>query len=166
MTLSAQRWRQKSHAAVLLAMQTSTTLSKARDDGCVDPGHCRAASAPSPLSSVARHDTHSGKEVHCCLKKVQSGMIVFSHSLPLLKALSSVERVAVKVVHAGERNAAAFVLLLVAASWAVVAACSAAKHCRQFVSAKHAYSAIRQLSKAIPYVSVHRSTPSSSCRAG
>jgi hypothetical protein len=84
---------------------------------------------------------------------------------PFVKTLSSAGFVAVKAVHAGERNAAAFVLWLVAASWAVVAACSAAKHCRQFESAKHAYSARRQPLTAIPYVT-HRSALLRSCRAG
>jgi hypothetical protein len=143
MALSAQRRPQKSHTAVLLATQLLTTLSKARDDGCVDPGHCLAASAPSPLSSVAKHDAHSSKEAHCCLRKVHRGKIDAAQEFPT--AFSSAGLVAVKTVHEGKRNAAAFEPLLVLPSSASVAAAStAAKHCRQFVSAKHSYSARTQ----------------------
>jgi hypothetical protein len=164
MALSAQRCPQKSHAAVSLAMHWLTTLSKAILDGCVDPRHCLAATAPSPLLSLAKHDAHSGKDAHCCLGKVHEGKV--DPPQVANKAFSSAGFVAVKAVHAGERNAASFVPLLVLASSSSAAACTAAKHCRQFVSAKHVYPTRRQTLTAIPYVSTHRLTSPGSCRAG
>ena len=92
-------------------MQLSTTLSRARADGCVDPEHCRAAPAPSPVTIVARHDPHACKEAHCCLAKVHLGKVV-----PPQKLFNSLSIAGLVVAHAGERKTSALVPVLPSAA--------------------------------------------------